>query len=136
MGLAGSRLAPARLRALLCKLRDADLHRRHVALAGSRRVSIEGCLSRDSPVGQVLRYLLRWPNGSQSVLELNVSGGELLVEVCGQDGTPAAERRTIALTTDERGRATAPSWGARIDPDSAGERDLDRFLRRIVRGLL
>jgi hypothetical protein len=136
MVFSGSELKPAHLRALLCKLRDADLHRRHVALAGSRRVSIEGCLSLDSPVGQALRYLLRWPNGAEEVLEIDAAGGRLTVKVSGRDGQANGEPRSVALTTDERGRATASAWRARIDPENAGLRELDRFLRRIVRAVL
>ncbi|MFT5285587.1 MAG: hypothetical protein ACI8TQ_001752 [Planctomycetota bacterium] len=128
-------VSPAGLRTLLRKLRDADLHKRHIAITGKMRVSIEGCLSLDSPVEQALRYLLRWPDGSEEVLWLAAEGQDLGVWLSDPYGKKMGQKHTIALFRDENGRATAPAWRARVDPKSAGTRELGHFLRRLVRGL-
>ncbi len=136
MSLSQPSISPAGMRALLRKLRDADLHKRHIAVAGGRRVSIEGCLSLDSPVEQALRYLLRWPDGSEEVLWLAAHGDALDVWLSDPLGRELSERHKIALTRDENGRTTAADWRARINLESAGIRELDHFLRRFVRGML
>ena len=136
MSLSESSVSPASLRSLLRKLRDADLRNPHIALAGSRRVSIEGCLSLDFPVEQALRYLLRFSDGTEEVLWLAAEGGELGVWTSDEHGQELSARRQVSLTHDRDGRALVPDWRARIDLENAGIRELGHFLRRLVRGVL
>ena len=136
MSLSDNSVSPASLRCLLRKLRDADLRKPHIALAGSRRVSIEGCLSLDFPVEQALRYLLRFSDGTEEVLWLAAEGSELGVWTSDRQGQELSARHQVAMTHDENGRALVPDWRARIDLETAGIRELSHFLRRLVRGVL
>ncbi len=131
-----SPLAASRLRALLGKLRDANLHVPHVAIAGKRSVSVMGCLSLDSPVEHALRYLLRWSDGSEEVLSIEAADGALDLARSNHSGDPCGSRYAVPLFADEQGRATAPSCKARIDPEIASMRDVQRFMRRLLRGVL
>lgn len=137
MTSAPSTVLPAeRLRALLRRLRDADLRLRNVALSALERVSIEGCISLDSPVEQDLGYLLRWPSGQEEVLWISAAGGTLRLLRSDRSGRATADGREALLFADPSGRAICAPWRARIDPERAGLRELGFFLRRLVRSAL
>lgn len=128
-------IAPALLRSLLRKLRDANLHVPHIAIGGTRSVSVVGCLSLDAPVDLALRYRVRWPDGVEEVLVIESADGMLGVALCDLAGNRAGPGSRVALHADEAGRITAPDWKARVDPQAADTRQMAHFLRRLVRGL-
>jgi hypothetical protein len=131
----GRPVADATARELLRKLRDLNLVGSPVELAGGDRVSIAGCLSLDRPVEDELHYLLRSPDGDERILAIAWRDRRLELEVSAGSG-PEPRRTRCALLDDEHGRATAPELKARIDPGSANPREVEHFLRRLVRGAL
>lgn len=125
------RCLPAdRARTLLRKLRDLDLRAARVEIHGSLSVRIDGCLSADVPIEGAVRYRLREEGGAEHVLEIAWQKGELEL---GLVGAGEVRRRRFALLVDDSGRAAVPTLGARMDPDSAGRREVEHFLRRLVR---
>lgn len=131
-GANGSALDAARARELLRRLRDLNLSAL-VRVAGGRRVAIEGCLSLDHPIDEELRYALCVQDRSAQVLSIGWSDGLLHVGL----SDPSTRDRTFSLDVpllcDAEGRATAPELQARIDPESTDPREVEHFLRRVVR---
>jgi len=126
-------------RALLRKLRDLNLTSGPVAVGRRACVEIAGCLSLDAPVEKGVRYRVQLNDGTSALLEiawsgnsLNVAAGELAA-VVPADRQPPMRRIEVPVTCDRKGRACAPALGARVDPESCDTRELEHFLRRVVK---
>lgn len=117
-------------RTVLRKLRDLDLRTRHL-LVQSGRVGLEGCMSPDAPVEEGLAYRLRLADGSSARLDLSWRGGALELGLEGAGARDGQQR--VELVTDELGRALAPSIRARMHPEACDRREVEHFLRRLVR---
>ncbi len=127
-------LAADRARTLLRRLRDLNLVAGPVALSREAFVTIAGCLSLDGPAEAGVRYLLRFVDGSERTLEIGWNGAGLVMSVLGPG---PADMRTLRVPVgcDEDGRACIPAIGARVRPDTTDRRELEHFLRRVVRAV-
>ncbi len=124
-----------RARLLLRKLRDLNLSAARIAVHARLAVSIAGCASLDLPVDSVLRYRVRTPLCDDEELVIGLpQGGGLHVARRTSAGEERASRR-VGLFGGANGLATVPELRARIDPDTAGLRETERFLRRLVRAV-
>lgn len=121
-----------RIRTLLRRLRDLNLVSGPLALDGARSAELAGCLSLDAPVEQGVRYALV-EQGTRSVLELAWRAERFEIAIAG----PGARPRRLALeaSLDPQGRACVPFLRARVGPESRDRRELEHFLRRVVRTL-
>ena len=82
-----------------------------------------------------MRYLLRLAGGSEGVLELSWRTTDLALNVSIQAGDATARSLAIPLSCDRKGRACARLLAARVSPESRDRRELEHFLRRVVRTL-
>jgi hypothetical protein len=126
-------LAAGQARTVLRKLRDLDLRGARVEINGSLKVGVSGCLSPDSPVSGELRYRLEVPEEDERWLAIAWENGVLALTLT--DGERQLASRRIALLEDPEGRASAPEVAARMDPENAGPREVEHFLRRLVRSV-
>ncbi|MFT4538488.1 MAG: hypothetical protein ACI841_001620 [Planctomycetota bacterium] len=125
---------PEETRSILRSLRDLNLVGARFEVRAGETVAIRGCVSMDSPVEQGVRYSLRLSDGRDAVLRISASDGSLHL---GLDGADVEQRELIALLARGAGDlAECSALGARIDPHTASRRDLEHFLRRIVRGVM
>ncbi len=121
-------------RTLLRRLRDLNLCGCQVAVTREQGVVIAGCLSMDGPAESGVRYLVRLADGAERRLEIGLDGARMTLALVGP--TPASTRAlSIDMTCDQRGRACARKIGARVLPESTNSRELEHFLRRVVRAL-
>ena len=125
------RLLPAHERSLLRRLRDLNPSIRNLAVRRDLAVSVDGCLSLDRPVEQGVAYRLRSVGDGEQVLQLAWSGGELSIRLEGATREPQV--LCARFTVDEHGRAISPELRARLDLDHLEPRDLEHFMRRVVR---
>ena len=121
-----------KIRTLLRRLRDLNLVTGRLALGGDRSAALEGCLSLDAPVEQGVRYALI-EGGKRAVLELVWRSERLEIAIGGPGATP--RRLALEASLDRQGRACVPSLRARVGPESRDRRELEHFLRRVVRTL-
>lgn len=129
----GSPALPAdKARTLLRRLRDLNLTAGPIAVSRDLAVVIAGCLSLDGPAERGVRYRLRMSDGSERLLELGCLDAELELSL---SGARADELRRIRvpLTCDKFGRACARALGARVSPETNDPRELEHFLKRVVR---
>lgn len=127
-------LSADRARTLLRRLRDLNLVAGPVALSRGVFVSIAGCLSLDGPAEAGVRYLLRFVDGSERTLEIGWNGVGLVVSVVGPSSSDTRTLR-VPIGCDPDGRACVPAIGARVRPDTTDRRELEHFLRRVVRAV-
>ena len=120
-------------RTLLGKLRDLDLRDERLEIAPGLTVDVAGCLSLDAPADGTLRYLLREKGGNEHVLAITWSAGALELLLDPGQRRSAAPPRRVPLLSDSAGRASAPEIRARLDPQSTNRREVEHFLRRLVR---
>ena len=122
-------------RSLLRKLRDLNLSTGPVAITRDLAVFLGGCLSLDFPAESGVRYRLRTTDGREGLLE--IAWGQKGLEIGAVGPQPFAPRGAlrVALREDRRGRAYARELGARVFPDTCDRRELEHFLRRVVRTL-
>ncbi len=131
-------LPPERARLVLRKLRDLDLRCGKLEIDADRSVSVEGCLSPDTPLAAgesgatILRYRLVSETGEAQTLEIGWQDGALLLRLIDPAGSSLARR--VPLLIDKEGRASSPDLAARMAPDSADVREVEHFLRRLIRG--
>lgn len=127
-------LSADRARTLLRRLRDLNLVAGPVALSREAFVTIAGCLSLDGPAEAGVRYLLRFVDGTERTLEIGWNGSGLVMSILGPG---AADARTLRapIGCDADGRACVPAIGARVRPDTTDRRELEHFLRRVVRAV-
>lgn len=127
-------LSADRARTLLRRLRDLNLVAGPVALSRGAYVSIAGCLSLDGPAEAGVRYLLRFVDGTERTLEIGWNGIGLVMSVLGPGSSDLRTLR-VPVSCDADGRACAPAIGARVTPDTTNRRELEHFLRRVVRSI-
>jgi hypothetical protein len=124
-------LSQDKTRALLRKLRDLNLTAGPIAVSAWARVALAGCTSTDSPAEGGVRYRMRLADGSMGTLEIQGRPEGLEIRLSGR-----SERRLlVAVTCDRAGRACSRQLLARVAPDTRDPRELEHFLRRIVRSL-
>lgn len=128
-------LTSDRARTLLRRLRDLNLVAGPVALSREAFVSIAGCLSLDGPAEAGVRYLLRFVDGTERTLEIGWNGAGLVMSVLGP-GSADARTLRVPVGCDVDGRACVPAIGARVRPDTTDRRELEHFLRRVVRAVV
>jgi hypothetical protein len=122
-------------RTLLRRLRDLNLSTGPVAVTRELGVVIAGCLSLDGPAESGVRYLVRLSDGREGRLEIGFRGARMTLALVGS--TPASSRSLeVDVTCDRRGRACARGIGARVAPESTDTRELEHFLRRVVRAVV
>lgn len=132
--LSSPSLPSDKARTLLRRLRDLNLTAGPIAVTHDLWVVIAGCLSLDGPAERGVRYRVRMSDGTERMLEIGVREAELeLVLSSGSHGE--ARKLSVALTCDARGRACARAIGARVTPETTDPRELEHFLRRVVRAL-
>jgi hypothetical protein len=127
-------LPSEKARTLLRKLRDLNLSTGPVAVTRDHGVSIAGCLSLDGPAEAGVRYRVRLSDGGEGRLEIRIDGTRMTLALVGPTGSSTREL-AIDVTCDQRGRACARTIGARVLPESTDTRQLEHFLRRVVRAL-
>jgi len=127
-------LTSERARTLLRRLRDLNLVAGPVALTRDACVSIAGCLSLDGPAEAGVRYLLRHVDGRERTLEIGWNDAGLVVSILGPGRDDRRDLR-VPVGCDPDGRACVPAIGARVRPDSNNPRELEHFLRRVVRAV-
>lgn len=127
-------LPARRARTLLRKLRDLNLSAARIAVHPRLAVSIAGCASLDLPAETELRYRVRTPLCEDEELVIALEGGSLRLARWVTGGEQRVSR-LVALVGGPSGLATVPELGARMDPDTAGARETERFLRRLVRAV-
>jgi hypothetical protein len=119
-------------RTLLRRLRDLNLRAGPIALSSGVACLILGCLSKDAPAESGVRYLLRGLDGREQTLVIGWGDSALSLELV--DAISGLGRRTsVPVVCDSIGRACLPAIGARVRPDSTDPRELEHFLRRLVR---
>lgn len=133
--LSSPTLPSGQARTLLRRLRDLNLNAGPVAVTRDLWVVIAGCLSLDGPAETGVRYLVRLSDGRESLLEIGWRDAQLQLSLVGGS---AADRREVSakVTCDRRGRACVRGIGARVTPESTDQRELEHFLRRVVRSMV
>ena len=122
-------------RALLRKLRDLNLTAGPIAVTSSARVAFAGCTSTDVPAENGVRYRVHLADGSENTLEIQGRPEGLEISLCGRGAGSKERRLLVAVTCDRTGRACARQLGARVAPETRDPRELEHFLRRIVRSI-
>ena len=126
LDLAHRYLSEDKTRALLRKLRDLNLSAGPIALDARAHVTLLGCASADAPAEGGVRYRVRFDDGREALLEIQARHEGLEVRLPGH-------RLAVHVTCDRQGRACARAVGARVAPETNDPRELEHFLRRIVR---
>ncbi len=132
LDLAHRSLSEDKARTLLRKLRDLNLTSDPIALDARARVSLRGCVSSDEPAESGVRYRMRFDDGADGILEIRADSGVLEVAL---RAARADRRITLPVSCDRLGRACVRQVGARVAPETSEARELEHFLRRIVRAL-
>ena len=124
-------------RGLLRRFRDLNLGPCGIDLSESERVVVAGCLSLDHPVERGVRYGLLRPDGSERVLAMHWEERMLVVRLrTGPEADSHVEEKfDVELGCDSLGRVSAPDLGARMHLDQSNAKDVEHFLRRIVRAV-
>ncbi len=132
--LSAPTLPSDKARLLLRRLRDLNLNAGPVAVTHGLGVVFAGCSSLDGPAESGVRYRLRRSDGTEGVLEIGWRDALLRLSL---SGVPESDRRELAVpvTCDRLGRACARRIGARVAPESTDQRQLEHFLRRVVRSI-
>lgn len=132
--LSSPTLPSDKARLLLGRLRDLNLNAGPVAVTRRLGVVFAGCSSLDGPAESGVRYRLRRSDGIEGILEIGWRDALLRLSL---DSALAKDRRELAVTVtcDRLGRACARKIGARVAPESTNRRELEHFLRRVVRTL-
>lgn len=128
-------LTAEKARSLLRKLRDLNLSSGPVAVNKSGWVKLAGCLSLDAPVEKGVRYRVAKSDGIVSLLEIAWTGSTLEVVASQLDVAHPVTKLDVGVTCDRKGRACAKALGARVHPESCDRRELEHFLRRVVKTL-
>lgn len=130
--LSSPTLPSDKARLLLRRLRDLNLNAGPVAVTRGLGVVFAGCSSLDGPAESGVRYRLRRTDGTEDVLEIGWRDALLCLSL---EGAPSGGTRelAVAVTCDRKGRACARRIGARVAPESTNHRELEHFLRRVVR---
>lgn len=133
--LSSPTLPADKARTLLRRLRDLNLTAGPVAVTHDLWVVIGGCISLDGPAENGVRYRLRQQDGGERTLEIGWRGSRLALSLRGRQDDECRDL-DVPVTCDRRGRACVRAIGARVGPESTDRRELEHFLRRVVRALL
>ena len=128
-------LSSDKARTLLRRLRDLNLCTGPIAVTRDLGVVVAGCLSLDGPAESGVRYLVRLTDGRENRLMIGFRETRMTLSLVGPTGT-ASRDLEVEVTCDHRGRACARRIGARVSPDSNDARELEHFLRRVVRAIV
>lgn len=122
-------------RRLLQRFRDLNLGPCGIDVSRSARVTVAGCLSVDHPVEGGVRYRVQEAEGEEQVLAIHWEEGQLVLRLRSRSDNRALvqEEIEVELGCDGLGRVAAPQLGARLHLDRTEPRDIEHFLRRIVR---
>jgi hypothetical protein len=126
LDLAHRYLSEDKARTLLRKLRDLNLVSGPIALDARSHVALRGCASADAPAEGGVHYRVHFDDGREELLEIQARHEGLELRLSGR-------RIDVDVTCDRQGRACARSIGARATPETNDARELEHFLRRIVR---
>ena len=129
------KLTADKARTLLRRLRDLNLSSGPVAVTRRRNVTLVGCLSLDAPAEKGVHYRVRSSDGNESLLEILWGPGGLELSAHDARSSTALRSLQVAVTCDSLGRACVSALGARVQPESTDRRELEHFLRRVVRTL-
>ena len=124
-------------RQLLRRFRDLNLGPCGIDVAQGERIVVSGCISLDHPVERGVRYCLQNLDGSERVLGIAWDEGLLHLHLS-RDRTPDSpivERLEVELDGDDSGLLSAPELGARLNLEDTDAREIEHFLRRIVRAV-
>ncbi len=125
-------------RSLLRLVRDLNLGPCGIEVTPNERVQVTGCISLDHPVESGVRYCLQEEDGAERILRMVWGEGSRLhlSLISGRQQADIITRELeVELRSDRHGRISAPELGARLDPVGAREREVEHFLRRIVRAI-
>lgn len=130
-------ISAEQVRGLLRRFRDLNLGPCGIEVASNARVTVAGCLSLDHPVERGVRYSLHEPNGAQRVLGIRWVENHLVIQLLTNDAhdAPLHEELDVQLDCDGLGRIAAPVLGARLHLRDSEAKDVEHFLRRIVRAV-
>jgi hypothetical protein len=133
--LGHSILTSDKARALLRRLRDLNWSSGPVALTRDTSARVQGCSSLDSPVEQGVRYRALNSSGTTALLEIRWTGAALEILAFEINPKLPVRRLSVPMVCDRKGRICARQLGARVSPESTDTRELERFLRRVLRSL-
>ena len=124
-------------RRLLRRVRDLNLGPCGIEVRDNERITVAGCLSLDHPVEMGVRYSLHEDSGRERVLGLSWNEGRLVIELIANeaDGSIVSAPIDVELGCDGLGRIAAPGLGARLHLANADAREVEHFLRRVVRAV-
>jgi len=131
------RISPEQCRVLLRRIRDLNLGHCGIDVAQGERVLLSGCISIDHPVELGVRYVVQDGGGVERILAIHCEDGylRLLLRRDRRPDSPIVEELSVELGCDGLGRVAAPELAARIDLDVSEAREVEHFLRRIVRAV-
>lgn len=130
-----STLSGDKARGLLRRLRDLNWSSGPVALTRSSHVRLQGCASLDSPVEQGVRYRVHNPQGHSALVEIQWNGSALQLMAFELNTQLPARQLQVPMICDRKGRICAKGIGARVSLENCKHRELEHFLRRVVRSL-
>jgi hypothetical protein len=78
---------------------------------------------------------MRFEDGRPGLLEIHGRPEGLEIRLTGPEPSTCDRRLALRVTCDRQGRACARDVGARVMPDTSDARELEHFLRRIVRAV-
>ena len=130
-------VSPEQARALLQRFRDLNLGPCGIDVAPGDRVVLAGCLSLDAPVERGVRYCVQDEAGGERVLSIAWAESHLDIRLTADRAPDSPERSQldVNLGTDGLGRLSAPTLGARLSLEGSEPKDIEHFLRRIVRAV-
>ncbi len=120
---------------LLRRLRNSNLSAGPLAISGDFAVFPAGCSSLDFPAESGLRYRVRGTDGREGLLDLMLRAAGLELTAIGLQPLTAGGSVRVALRKDRQGGAFARELGVRPSQDTSDCRELERFLRRVVRAV-
>ncbi len=126
-------------RLLLQRFRDLNLGPTGIEVSDKGRVTVSGCISLDHPVENGVRYAVTGEQGDR-VLRIQWRDEHLVLQLAAPElshgaGLPGTGEINVPLSCDGLGRVSAPDLGARINLEDGTARDIEHFLRRIVRAV-
>jgi hypothetical protein len=126
-------------RLLLQRFRDLNLGPTGIEITDKGRVVVSGCLSLDHPVENGVRYAVTGESGDR-VLRIHWQNERLVLqlaptELAQDEDLPSTGEMDVPLSCDGLGRVSAPDLGARLNLEDGSARDIEHFLRRIVRAM-
>ena len=86
-------------------------------------------------VGRRRAALLRAPGQGELSLAIRWDDDALQLSLVPSAGGPVERERTVELFAQGARWATAPDLRARVEPESSEPRQLEHFMRRLVRGV-